>query len=54
MQGDPGKNESYFAWNQPIQAVADGTVIEVLDNVPDNLGNRTNPANAPRERADCR
>ncbi len=45
FKGDPEKNESYFAWHQPIFAVADGTVIAVVDDVPDNFGNKPNPAN---------
>jgi len=47
FEGDPEKNESYFAWNQPIRAVADGTVVEVADDVPDNFGRKPNPARPP-------
>jgi hypothetical protein len=49
FDGDPDKNESYFDWRQPFYAAADGIVIEVVDNVPDNLGKRANPANKARE-----
>ena len=45
FQGDGETNESYFAWHQPVRAVGDGTVIEVVDNVPDNFGRKANPAN---------
>jgi hypothetical protein len=45
---DPGSNESYFAWDQPIFCMADGRVAEVIDDVPDNFGNRENPANNPK------
>ena len=48
FEGDPEKNESFFDWRQPFHAVADGTVIEVVDNVPDNFGRRENPANRMR------
>ena len=48
FEGDPEKNESFFDWRQPFHAVADGTVIEVVDNVPDNFGRRENPANRTR------
>jgi hypothetical protein len=48
FEGNPDKNESYFDWHQPIHAVADGTVIEVVDNVPDNFGRAENPANRAR------
>ncbi len=46
--GDPNQNESYFAWDQPIHCVEDGKVRAVIDNVPDNFGQRANPANNPR------
>jgi Peptidase family M23 len=48
FEGDPEKNESFFDWHQPFHAVADGTVIEVVDNVPDNFGRTENPANRTR------
>jgi hypothetical protein len=33
--GDRTKNESYLAWDQPILAVADGTVRQVVSDAPD-------------------
>jgi hypothetical protein len=48
FRGAPGRNESYFAWDRPIYCAEAGTVIEVVDDVPDNLGNAVNPANSPR------
>lgn len=33
--GDPQHVESYLAYDQPILAVAGGTVVEVLDGLPD-------------------
>jgi hypothetical protein len=36
---------SRHAWQQPIHAVLDGTVIAVDDSVPDNFGNKRSPAN---------
>ena len=35
FRGDPSKNESYLAWDQPIIAVADGTVVKVVSDSPD-------------------
>jgi murein DD-endopeptidase MepM/ murein hydrolase activator NlpD len=35
-RGDGKKNEDYFAYGQDILAVADGTVVTVVDGVPDN------------------
>lgn len=34
--GDPLKNESYYAFGQPLYAPADGKVVSVLSNIPDN------------------
>lgn len=45
FSGDPNKNESFFDWNQPILAAAAGTVVEVVDDIPDNFGHTPNPAN---------
>ncbi len=39
-KGDPHNNESYFAWNRTIRAVADGVVHHVCDHEPDNPGFR--------------
>lgn len=36
FSGDPKKNENYFCYNQDVLAVADGTVVRVLDGVPEN------------------
>ncbi len=35
-EGDQTKNESYFDYGQPVYAVADGTVVSVLDDVDAN------------------
>jgi hypothetical protein len=35
FKGDPSKNESYLAFNQPLIAVADGTVVRVVSGMPD-------------------
>jgi hypothetical protein len=48
FRGDPTLNESYLCFGQPFFAVADGAIVDVVDDVPDNLGNRANPANTPR------
>lgn len=34
--GDPLKNESYYAFGQPLYAPADGKVVSVLSNIADN------------------
>lgn len=34
--GDRNKNESYFGYNSPVYAVADGTVVSTLDNLDAN------------------
>ncbi|MBB3111371.1 hypothetical protein FHS18_003439 [Paenibacillus phyllosphaerae] len=36
-QGDPAKNESYFAFGQNVLAPADGVVVAVVDGIPDNV-----------------
>lgn len=33
---EPGKLESYPAWDQPLYAPADGRVVRVVNNLPDN------------------
>ncbi|MGH7934822.1 MAG: M23 family metallopeptidase [Candidatus Binataceae bacterium] len=43
-QGDPRKNSSYYAWNVPIMAAADGRVIVVKDGVPENTPDPADPA----------
>jgi len=35
FKGDPSKNESYLAFDQPLLAVADGTVTSVVSDKPD-------------------
>lgn len=42
LQGDPGRNESYYCYGKPLLAVADARVVSVQDTIPDNPGN--NPA----------
>lgn len=37
--GDKSKNQSYHAWDQEIHAVADGTIVEVKDGIPENVPN---------------
>lgn len=51
FSGDPGRNESYFAWDRPVRCVEDGKVVTVIDDVPDNSGNRPNPANKSQRNA---
>jgi hypothetical protein len=34
-QGDPTKNESYYTFGQPAIAVADGTVVTAVNNLPE-------------------
>jgi hypothetical protein len=35
FRGDPTRNESYLAYDQPLLAVADATVVAVVSDVPD-------------------
>lgn len=35
--GDRTKNESYVSFGQPVHAVADGTVVEILDDLEANV-----------------
>jgi len=42
-QGDPLKNESYFAFAEPILAPCDAVVEIAIDGVPDNIPGETNP-----------
>jgi hypothetical protein len=37
VHGDPARPESFLAYDQPILAVADGTVTEVLDGLDDQV-----------------
>jgi murein DD-endopeptidase MepM/ murein hydrolase activator NlpD len=41
-RGIDDRNENYYAYNQPILAPADGTVLVVIDGVPDNQPGKTN------------
>ncbi len=42
-QGDQYKNESYFAFGEPILAPCDATVVLAIDGVPDNTPGEVNP-----------
>ncbi len=42
-QGERHKNESYFAFGEPILAPCDGTVVLAIDGVPDNTPGEVNP-----------
>jgi hypothetical protein len=46
FSGDAKKNTSYYCWNQPIYAPADGVVTESVDGVADNTPGEMNPATA--------
>ncbi|MCG7377288.1 M23 family metallopeptidase [Paenibacillus sp. ACRSA] len=35
-QDDPTKNENYYAFGEPLYAAADGTVVEIKNDLPDN------------------
>jgi len=35
-QGDAAVNENYYAFGEPLYAAADGTVVEVKNDIPDN------------------
>jgi murein DD-endopeptidase MepM/ murein hydrolase activator NlpD len=37
FRGGGGKNEDWFAWNQPLFATGDGTVVDAFDKEPDNV-----------------
>jgi len=39
--GDKHNNASYHAYNLPIHAVADGTIVAVKDHLPENVPNST-------------
>jgi len=36
-KGGEDKNDSYFCYDQPIYGVADGTVVDVADGLPENV-----------------
>jgi murein DD-endopeptidase MepM/ murein hydrolase activator NlpD len=37
FHGDPAKNASWYAYGAEVVAVADGTVVDVLDGIPENV-----------------
>jgi hypothetical protein len=43
-RGDGKKNEDYLGYGQDVLAVADGTVVTVIDGVPDNVPGELNPS----------
>lgn len=43
-RGDGLRNEDYFCFGRPILAPADGTVVEVVDSVADNVPGQMNAA----------
>jgi hypothetical protein len=49
FSGDPNKNDSFFCWDKPIYAMADGIVDYVKADVPDNFGRTFNNANSARQ-----
>ncbi|MFH0762154.1 MAG: M23 family metallopeptidase [Bacteroidota bacterium] len=42
FDGDPKKNESYFNYRDTLFAVADGTVVQIEDGLPENNGDAQN------------
>ncbi|MCW5889932.1 MAG: M23 family metallopeptidase [bacterium] len=53
LRGDPAKVESYLAYDQPLLAVADGTVVEVADRFDDQLpGSLPDPQTVTIENVD--
>lgn len=45
-EGDPTKNESYYAFGQPVLAPADGKIIKVVNDLDDNAPvGKMDPAN---------
>jgi len=47
FRGTGERNEDYLAYGKPVLAPCDGTVVMVVDGVPDNQPGRTNPYYAP-------
>ncbi|MGH7985118.1 MAG: M23 family metallopeptidase [Candidatus Binataceae bacterium] len=43
-KGDPHHNSSYYAWNAPVKAAADGRVVAVKDGIPENTPDPADPA----------
>jgi len=42
-RGDPDQSASYFNYGQPVLAVAAGTVVDAVDELPDQTPNQTDP-----------
>lgn len=42
FEGDPLKNESYYAFDQPVIAPAAGVVVQVIDGIYDNIPGEMN------------
>jgi len=42
-QGDPKKNESYFAFGKEILAPCNARIVQVIDSIPDNVPGVMNP-----------
>lgn len=45
FKGDGKKPEDYLCWDKPILAPADGTVVSIIENLPDQPIGKTDPAN---------
>lgn len=43
FRGDPTRNESYFTFDQPVLAVADATVVRVVDDLPEATPRQITP-----------
>jgi hypothetical protein len=43
-KGDPHSNSSYYAWNLPVMAAADGRIVGVKDGIPENKPDPADPA----------
>ncbi len=53
LAGDPARVESYFVYDQPVLAVADATVVDVLDGLDDQVpGKLPDPATITIENVD--
>ncbi|NMI03239.1 peptidoglycan DD-metalloendopeptidase family protein [Paenibacillus sp. SZ31] len=42
-EGDTKANENYYAFGEPLYAAADGTVVEIKNDIPDNVPGVMNP-----------
>ncbi|MGO4730614.1 peptidoglycan DD-metalloendopeptidase family protein [Paenibacillus sp. 2KB_22] len=42
-QGDATVNENYYAFGEPLYAAADGTVVDIKNDIPDNVPGVMNP-----------